>query len=157
VSPAAHAACTVLAATSRLPVTGLAFAGRPGAFFGCCPKRGGSAKRRASQFGTSTEGETDIESSNGQSHSDSADGDGLLELRDVLVIETTDGKQLEFEVVGLVEDDENNAFAVCYSEKADEFVVTDATGTLLDDDELAQEILDDFFVLADESSPETQA
>jgi hypothetical protein len=75
----------------------------------------------------------------------------------VLVIETTDGKQLEFEVVGLVEDDEDNAYAVCYSEAADEFVVTDAVGTLLDDDELAQEILDDFFVLADESSPEAQA
>jgi hypothetical protein len=88
---------------------------------------------------------------------EAAGDDSLLELRDILVIETTDGKQLEFEVVGLVEDDENNAFAVCYSEKADEFVVTDAAGTLLDDDELAQEILDDFFVLADESSPETQA
>jgi hypothetical protein len=114
-------------------------------------------------------GETTIDSSNGHTHStdhpdshdhvhdETAGDDGLLELRDVLVIETTDGKQLEFEVVGLVEDDENNAFAVCYSEKADEFVVTDAAGTLLDDDELAQEILDDFFVLADESGPETQA
>jgi hypothetical protein len=71
----------------------------------------------------------------------------------VLVIETNDGKSLEFEVVGLVEDDENNAYAVCYSESADEFVVTDAVGSLLDDDELAQEILDDFFVLAEEGSP----
>jgi hypothetical protein len=78
---------------------------------------------------------------------------GPLELRDVLVIETNDGQSLEFEVVGLVEDDEKNAYAVCYSEKADEFVVTDAVGTLLDDDELAQEILDDFFVLAEESGP----
>ncbi len=72
----------------------------------------------------------------------------------MLVIETTDGNQIEFEVVGLVEDDENNAYAVCYSEKADEFVVTDNAGTLLDDDELAQEILDDFFVLAEEAAPE---
>jgi len=71
-----------------------------------------------------------------------------------LVIESTDGTTLEFEVVGLVEDDENNAYAVCYSEKADEFVVTDQAGTLLDDDDLAQEILDDFFVLAEESTPE---
>jgi hypothetical protein len=126
-------------------------------------------------FGIVPRGETTIDSSNGHTRSSDhpqpddhahADGpaqeeaaadNGLLELRDVLVIETTDGKKLEFEVVGLVEDDENNAFAVCYSEKADEFVVTDAAGTLLDDDELAQEILDDFFVLADESSPETQA
>jgi hypothetical protein len=102
-------------------------------------------------------GDTTIDSSNGQGHDETGDGEGLLELRDVLVIETNDGQQLEFEVVGLVEDDENNAFAVCYSEKADEFVVTDAAGTLLDDDELAQEILDDFFVLADESSPENPA
>jgi hypothetical protein len=71
----------------------------------------------------------------------------------VLVIETNDGQSLEFEVVGLVEDDENNAYAVCYSEGADEFVVTDNVGSLLDDDELAQEILDDFFVLAEEGAP----
>jgi hypothetical protein len=64
-----------------------------------------------------------------------------------------DGSELRFEVVGLVEDDEGNAYAVCYNEAADEFVVTDAFGELLDDEELAQEILDDFFVLADESSP----
>lgn len=72
----------------------------------------------------------------------------------MLVIETTDGKKFEFEVVGLVEDDENNAFAVAYSEKADEFVVTDQFGKLLGEDTLAQEILDDFFVLAEESAPE---
>jgi len=46
---------------------------------------------------------------------------------------------------------------VCYSEKADEFVVTDEAGQLLDDDDLAQEILDDFFVLAEESTPEGPA
>lgn len=84
----------------------------------------------------------------------STNGEGQsqpLELRDVLVIQTTDEKQLEFEVVGLVEDEENNAYAVLYCEPADEFVVTDAKGNLLDDDDLAQEILDDFFVLAEES------
>ncbi len=137
-----------------------------GAFFERHPERAEHTELRASPFGLVPRGETTIDSSNGQAehshpddhvHDETAGDDGLLELRDVLVIETTDGKQLEFEVVGLVEDDENNAFAVCYSEKADEFVVTDAVGTLLDDDELAQEILDDFFVLADESSPETQA
>ena len=36
--------------------------------------------------------------------------------------------------------------------------MTDQFGDLLDDDELAQEILDDFFVLAEESAPpEAQA
>jgi hypothetical protein len=64
-----------------------------------------------------------------------------------------DGSELRFEVVGLVEDDEGNAYAVCYNEQSDDFVVTDQFGELLDDDELAQEILDDFFVLAEESSP----
>ena len=77
-----------------------------------------------------------------------------LELRDVLVIQTTDDKQLEFEVVGLVEDEDANTYAVCYCEKEDEFVVTNVTGELLSDDELAQEILDDFFVLAEEAAPE---
>ncbi len=80
--------------------------------------------------------------------------ESALELRDVLVIETTDQKKMDFEVVGLVEDDENNTYAVCYCEKEDEFVVTDIKGTLLADDDLAQEILDDFFVLAEESNTE---
>lgn len=71
----------------------------------------------------------------------------MLELR------TEDGSELRFEVVGLVEDDENNAYAVCYNEAGDEFVVTDKFGDLLEDEELAQEILDDFFVLAEESNP----
>ena len=64
-----------------------------------------------------------------------------------------DGSELRFEVVGLVEDDESNAYAVCYNEQADEFVVTDQFGDLLEDEDLAQEILDDFFVLAEESAP----
>jgi hypothetical protein len=74
-------------------------------------------------------------------------------LRDTLVIKTTDGQDHEYEVVGIVEDDESNGYAVAYSEQADEFVVTDENGTLLEDVELAQEILDDFFVLAEESAP----
>jgi hypothetical protein len=76
-----------------------------------------------------------------------------LDLKDVLELHMEDGTELRFEVVGLVEDDEGNAYAVCYNEKADEFVVTDQVGDLLDDEELAQEILDDFFVLAEESGP----
>lgn len=78
-----------------------------------------------------------------------------LELRDAIIVETQDGKQLKFEVVGLVEDEETHSFAVCYCEEVDEFIVTDVNGTMLDDDKLAQEILDDFFVLAQESSDES--
>ncbi len=87
-------------------------------------------------------------------HSAGANGEGKIELQDTLVIETTDGQKFEFEVVGLVEDEENKGFAVAYSEQADEFVVTDDNGDLLEDEDLAQEILDDFFVLAEESAPE---
>jgi hypothetical protein len=74
-----------------------------------------------------------------------------VDLRDVLIVETAEGERIEFEVVGIVEDEEHNAYAVCYSEKADDFVVTDDLGKLLEDKELAQEILDDFFVFAEES------
>ena len=82
--------------------------------------------------------------------------EGKLELKDVLLIETTDNRQLEFEVVGIVEDEEQNAYGVCYNEQEDEFVVTDDSGQILDDDELAQEILDDFFVLADEATQDEE-
>jgi len=76
---------------------------------------------------------------------------GPLELNDNLVIQTTEQKQLQFEVMGLIEDPERGAqYAVLYSEVEDEFVVTDMTGNLLPDEVLAQEILDDFFELVDE-------
>ena len=69
-------------------------------------------------------------------------------------MQTTDGREIEFEVVGLVEDEDKVTYAVCYSEDHDEFVVADAKGNLLADEELAQDILDDFFALADESEAE---
>jgi hypothetical protein len=83
-------------------------------------------------------------------------GDGAkhpLDLKDILELHMEDGTALRFEVVGLVEDDEGNAYAVCYNEQSDEFAVTDQFGDLLEDEELAQEILDDFFVLAEETTP----
>ena len=76
-----------------------------------------------------------------------------LELRDVLVIKTSDQKEHEYEVVGLVEDEEQKTYAVCYCETEDEFVVTDAIGGLITDENLAQEILDDFQAFAEEASP----
>ena len=76
-----------------------------------------------------------------------------IELADRIVVETrlestppgAPCEQFEFEVVGIVEDAESTAqYAVCYSERADEFIVTNDVGELLDDDTLAQEILGDF-------------
>jgi hypothetical protein len=80
---------------------------------------------------------------------------GPLELSDVLNIETNDGVSLPFEVVGILEDRESStSYAVLRHESADEheesFIVTDLQGTLLDDEQLAQGILDDFLAFADD-------
>ena len=93
---------------------------------------------------------------NGESQAPS-DGATPLDLRDTIVVQTADGSELEFEVVGLVEDESQIGYAVCYNEKEDQFVVTDANGQLLGDAKLAQEILDDFFVLAEEESEENES
>jgi len=75
-----------------------------------------------------------------------------VEISDTIVIETrspgvssgaTD--EQEFEVVAIVEDsDSSQRYAVCYCEAEDEFIVTDDGGALLNDETLAQEILEDF-------------
>lgn len=80
---------------------------------------------------------------------------GPLELNETLTIETNAGARLRFEVVGILEDSENDAsYAVlCHSAQEgeeDEFIVTDLEGNLIDDEELAQAILDDFLAFSDE-------
>ena len=83
-----------------------------------------------------------------------------LELSEVLYIETKDGGELPFEVVGILEDpDDGCSYAVLMHEPKDEeaeseFIVTDLEGNLLEDDELAQEILDEFLVFAEEAGDE---
>ena len=83
----------------------------------------------------------------------------MFELGDSIIIETEDGEELEFEVVGIVEDEENHSFAICYCEALDSteenpteevqpFIVTDLNGELLRDPVQAQAILDDFLTLA---------
>jgi len=73
-----------------------------------------------------------------------------VELGDRIVVAATApgasaARELEFEVVGLVADEADaGRFAVCYCESADEFMVADAFGALLDDETLAQAILNDF-------------
>src|SRR5579863_5749148 len=86
-----------------------------------------------------------------------------IELQDRIVVETQPesgqaerpGQAFEFEVVGIVEDAESAShYAVCYSESADEFIVTNDVGELLDDDALAQEILADFLDQAGDADEE---
>jgi uncharacterized protein YrzB (UPF0473 family) len=95
-----------------------------------------------------------MSSNNGETKS------GPLELSEVLYIETKDGGELPFEVVGILEDpDDGKSYAVLMHEPSDEeaeteFIVTDLAGNLLDNDELAQEILDEFLVFAEEAGDE---
>jgi uncharacterized protein YrzB (UPF0473 family) len=92
-----------------------------------------------------------MSSDNGESRS------GPLELSEVLYIETKDGAELPFEVVGVLQDpDDGTSYAVLMHEPSDdeaesEFIVTDLEGNLLEDDQLAQQILDEFLVFAEEA------
>ena len=81
---------------------------------------------------------------------------GPLELSEILYIETKDGAELPFEVVGILEDpDDQTSYAVLMHEPGGEgegeFIVTDLEGNLVDDEELAQEVLDEFLVFAEEA------
>jgi hypothetical protein len=78
-----------------------------------------------------------------------------LELQEVLNIETNEGASLPFEVVGILEDpQENVSYAVLVHETEndgeEQFIVTDLAGNLLKSDALAQEILDDFLAYVHE-------
>ncbi|HEY5258681.1 MAG TPA: hypothetical protein VIJ12_09915 [Candidatus Baltobacteraceae bacterium] len=85
---------------------------------------------------------------------------GPLELREILHVETKDGASLPFEVVGVLEDpDDGSSYAILMHEPEAsqdeddrEFIVTDMQGNLLDDDALAQEILDEFLMFAEEAA-----
>jgi hypothetical protein len=73
----------------------------------------------------------------------------------MLVIETTDGVRHEYEVVSLVSDPETDTiYGVAYNEKAEDFIVTDEFGKLIEDHELADEIIRDFETFAEESASE---
>ena len=77
-----------------------------------------------------------------------------LELHEVVHIETTEGATLTFTVVGILEDPQSKtSYAVLMSDGSDDdedsqFIVTDLEGTLLEDDALAQEVLDEFLAEA---------
>ena len=87
---------------------------------------------------------------------------GPLELSEILYIETKDGAELPFEVVGILEDpEEDTSYAVLMHEPhgdgEGEFIVTDLDGNLVEDEDLAQEILDEFLVFAEEAGDDGDA
>jgi hypothetical protein len=87
-----------------------------------------------------------------------------LELQDRIVVggsgdakPTESETEREFEVVGIIEDsDSGTRYAICYCEPADEFIVTSKTGALVEDETLAQEILNDFLDQAADAVAEDQ-
>ncbi len=85
---------------------------------------------------------------------ESAHPHGPLELSDVLNVETNDGTSRAFEVVGILEDPQaGTSYAVLRHEAEDdeEYIVTDLEGRLAQQ-ELAEEIIDDFLAFAEEES-----
>jgi hypothetical protein len=85
-----------------------------------------------------------------------------LELKEVLYIETNEGASLPFEVVGILEDpQESISYAVLVhepeTEGEEQFIVTDLAGNLLENDVLAQEILDDFLTYVHEGDEDGAA
>ncbi len=77
-----------------------------------------------------------------------------LDVNDVVPVGPDDAK-LDFTVVALLEDDENGTpYAVLMYESAEDdeqtFIVTDVDGKMLEDEALAQDILDDYLALVDE-------
>lgn len=80
-----------------------------------------------------------------------------MELNDTLRFEDDSGATLEFAVVGILEDAEDgSSYAVLVREATDtsedQFIVTDRDGNLIEDDDLVQEVLDEFFDFAEESA-----
>lgn len=73
-----------------------------------------------------------------------------LDLKDTIYMKTRDGDEIEFLVVALLEDEENKStFAVLRSNPdggEESFIVTDSYGELIEDDALAQQVLDDYLL-----------
>jgi hypothetical protein len=94
-----------------------------------------------------------MSSSNGQAPT------GPLEVGEVLQLQMEDGSTLEFEVRAILEDSESEAsYAVLEreldSDEEGEVIVTDLDGNLIEDDELAQEVLDNYLIFAEEAGDE---
>lgn len=79
-----------------------------------------------------------------------------LAVGEVLQLEMEDGSRLEYEVRAILEDSENaTSYAILERdlESGDEgeVIVTDLQGNLIEDDELAQDVLDNYLIFAEEA------
>ena len=80
-----------------------------------------------------------------------------LDVSEKVTLEAPEGEELEFTVVALLEDEDAEAeYAVLVHEPENDdeeeiFIVTDVFGTLLQDESLAQEVLDDYLMYSEQS------
>jgi hypothetical protein len=84
-----------------------------------------------------------------------------LQLGDALVIHTDDERERTYTCVAVLEDpDDGRTYTVLMwegpTDDEHEFIVADAAGNLLEDDDLAQEILDEFLLFAEEAGEDLQ-
>lgn len=82
---------------------------------------------------------------------------GPLDLREVLEFQMEDGSVQAFEVKAILEDTESGqSYAILERDVPDaeegEVIVTDLHGNLLEDDALAEEILEEFLVFSEEAA-----
>lgn len=82
---------------------------------------------------------------------------GPLDLREVLEFRMEDGSVQAFEVKAILEDTESGqSYAILERDDPEsdegEVIVTDLQGNLLEDEELAEEILEEFMVFNEEAA-----
>jgi hypothetical protein len=83
-----------------------------------------------------------------------------LDVNDTIALQVADGDEVEFTVVALLEDDDDGtSFAVLLHEpetddEEEVFIVTDPHGNVLENDALAQEVLDDYLSYTDDEDDE---
>lgn len=80
-----------------------------------------------------------------------------LDLREVLEFRMEDGSVQTFEVKAILEDTESGqSYAILERAESEgdegEVIVTDLQGNLLEDEELAEEILEEFLVFSEEAA-----
>jgi uncharacterized protein YrzB (UPF0473 family) len=81
-----------------------------------------------------------------------------LDLKETVVMTTQEGAEIAFSVVALLEDEQTkHTYAVLMHRPEDpnvdeSFVVTDPYGNLLQDTELAQQVLDDYLIFNEEAN-----
>ena len=81
---------------------------------------------------------------------------GPLDVGDVLAVQVDDGSTLEFEVRAILQDSETDAsYAILERDLSEgdegEVIVTDIDGNLVEDEELAQDVLDNYLIFAEEA------